>query len=66
MLFLQKSSINANCILGGLPPITKFKNWGKNPLFWHMDKHLGWGKKIKIQKDFIYVNQEYIKKVHVS
>jgi hypothetical protein len=31
-----------------------------------MDKHLGWEKKLKIQKDFICVNQEYIKKVHVS
>jgi hypothetical protein len=32
MLFLQKSSINAKFILGGLPSITKLKNWGKKPL----------------------------------
>jgi hypothetical protein len=30
-----------------------------------MEKHLGWEKK-KFQKDFISVNQEYIKKVHAT
>jgi hypothetical protein len=53
MLFLQKSSINAKFILGGLPPITKLKNWGKKPLVLAYGKAFRLGKK-KIPKGLYF------------